>query len=133
MCYTGYNQEDSVIMNQSSIDRGLFRTAFFRTYTAEEKREARLKFETIEIPDRHDTMGIRHGVYSKLDCDGLISPGTRVSGDDIIIGKTGLIKMEEDLDDDMNNEISVINKRKEVYVYLKLEINSLQDMVKKEQ
>jgi DNA-directed RNA polymerase II subunit RPB2 len=113
MCYTGYNQEDSVIMNQSSIDRGLFRTAFFRTYTAEEKREARLKYETIEIPDRQDTMGIRNGVYSKLDCDGIISPGTRVSGDDIIIGKTGLIKMQEDLDDDINNEITTITKRKQ--------------------
>ena len=33
--------------------------------------------------------------------------------DDIIIGKTGLIKMEEDLDDDINNEISVITKRKQ--------------------
>ena len=113
MCYTGYNQEDSLIMNQSSIDRGLFRTAFFRTYIAEEKREARLKYETIEIPDKQDTMGIRHGVYSKLDAEGLISPGTRVSGDDIIIGKTGLLKMENSLDDeDMDNEISTITKRK---------------------
>ena len=113
MCYTGYNQEDSVIMNQSSIDRGMFRTAFFRTYIAEEKREARLKFETIEVPDRQDTMGIRHGVYSKLDCEGLISPGTRVSGDDIIIGKTGLIKMEDDLEIDVDNDISNISKRKQ--------------------
>ena len=34
MCYSGYNQEDSVIMNQSSIDRGLFRSAFFRMYVS---------------------------------------------------------------------------------------------------
>jgi len=27
-CYSGYNQEDSVIVNQSSIDRGLFRSVF---------------------------------------------------------------------------------------------------------
>ena len=35
MCYTGYNQEDSVIMNQSSIDRGLFRSIFYRSFKVE--------------------------------------------------------------------------------------------------
>ena len=90
MCYTGYNQEDSIIMNQSSIDRGLFRSAFFRTYQTEEKNTLRKK-ETIEIPDIKVTSGLRHGLYSKLDNDGIISPSTRVSGDDIIIGKTDLI------------------------------------------
>jgi DNA-directed RNA polymerase II subunit RPB2 len=35
-CFTGYNQEDSIIINQSSIDRGLFRSVFMRTYQAEE-------------------------------------------------------------------------------------------------
>jgi DNA-directed RNA polymerase II subunit RPB2 len=102
MCYTGYNQEDSLIMNQSSIDRGLFRSAFFRTYHTEEKRVAKLKKETFEKPDRNNCSGLRHGSYSKLDCEGLIPPGTRVSGDDIIIGKTGYIKM--DFDDDEDNE-----------------------------
>ena len=104
MCYTGYNQEDSVIMNQSSIDRGFFRSAFFRTYYTEEKREARLKHETIEVPDSKNCAGLRHGSYTKLDCEGLIAPGTRVSGDDIIIGKTGLCKIEED-DNEIENPV----------------------------
>ena len=111
MCYTGYNQEDSLIMNQSSIDRGLFRSAFFRTYHAEEKREAKLKKETFEIPDKNNCNGLRHGNYNKLDCEGLIAPGTRVSGDDIIIGKTGLILMDEE---DNENEGNITKKKQDI-------------------
>merc|ERR1719446_1920625 len=36
-CYSGYNQEDSVIMNQSAIDRGFFRSVFYRSYRDEER------------------------------------------------------------------------------------------------
>ena len=96
MCYTGYNQEDSVIMNQSSIDRGLFRSAFFRTYTSEQRIESKLKNEQFEVPDRRQVSKYRMGNYGKLDCEGLIPPGTKVRGDDIIIGKTGLIQYDED-------------------------------------
>ena len=31
-CYSGFNQEDSIIMNQSAIDRGLFRTSGYKKY-----------------------------------------------------------------------------------------------------
>ena len=31
-CYSGYNQEDSMMMSQSSIDRGFFRSLFYRAY-----------------------------------------------------------------------------------------------------
>lgn len=38
-CYSGYNQEDSIMMNQSSVDRGLFRSISYRTYKVEEQKK----------------------------------------------------------------------------------------------
>mmetsp|Transcript_487 Transcript_487/g.1279 ORF Transcript_487/g.1279 Transcript_487/m.1279 type:complete len:997 (+) Transcript_487:925-3915(+) len=93
MCYTGYNQEDSLIMNQAAIDRGIFRSSFYRTYVDEERNQnsiesAKAHHETFERPSRDQCTAMRHGSYEKLDCDGLVSPGMRVSGADILIGKT---------------------------------------------
>jgi DNA-directed RNA polymerase II subunit RPB2 len=87
-CYSGYNQEDSVIMNQSSIDRGLFRSLFYRTYQDQEKMIGHSVLEQFEKPTRSDTLRLKHGTYDKIDEDGVIAPGVRVSGEDIIIGKT---------------------------------------------
>lgn len=87
-CYSGYNQEDSMIMNQSSIDRGLFRSLFYRTYMDLEKRQGMKTLDTFEKPIRAKTLRLKRGTYEKLDEDGLTAPGVRVSGDDIIIGKT---------------------------------------------
>ena len=56
MCYTGYNQEDSVIMNQSSIDRGLFRSIFYRSFKDEEKKQGSLTKEELERPTRDTTL-----------------------------------------------------------------------------
>ena len=80
-CYTGYNQEDSLIMNQSAVDRGLFRSSFYRCYNAETP-------ERFELPNRSSCIGMKQGSYEKIGPDGLANPGTRVSGDDVLIGMT---------------------------------------------
>ena len=87
-CYSGYNQEDSIIMNQSSIDRGLFRSIYYRTYMDQEKKVGMQASETFEKPTRENTLRLKYGTYEKLEDDGLIAPGIAVSGNDIIIGKT---------------------------------------------
>ena len=95
-CYSGYNQEDSVIMNQSSIDRGLFRSLFYRAYSDAEKKVGMTNLESFEKPMRSDTLRLKHGTYDKLDDDGLVAPGVRVSGEDIIIGKTAPISADSE-------------------------------------
>merc|ERR1719359_177200 len=85
MCYTGYNQEDSLIMNQAAIDRGLFRSTFYRTYADQEHNDhnahkldsSDVLRENFERPNREDCTGMRHGSYDKVDSDGLVSPGLR--------------------------------------------------------
>ena len=78
------------MLNQSAIDRGFFRSVFYRTY-----EEVLLPNEEFTNPDPVKTSGRKHGTYAKLDKDGIICPGTQVSGDDIIIGKVAPVSLAE--------------------------------------
>ena len=75
------------MLNQSAIDRGFFRSVYYKTY--EDVLEYGQEFKK---PDRIKCSGRKHGSYEKLDEDGIISPGTQVSGDDILIGKVAPAK-----------------------------------------
>ena len=88
MTYGGYNQEDSIMINKGSIDRGLFQSVFFRTYKDEEKKnQSSGEEERFGRPDPEMTRQLRNGNYGKLGADGFVPENTFVNSDDILVGK----------------------------------------------
>ena len=88
MTYSGYNQEDSIMINRGCLDRGLFRSIFYRTYKDEEKKnQSSGEDEKFCMPDKKLTKQMRHANYDKLGADGFIPENAYVDNDDILIGK----------------------------------------------
>ncbi len=85
--FHGFNQEDSVVLNRASIDRGLFRATCFKTISDEEKRHETSVYEKIEIPDSTMVKRRVQYNYNKLGNDGIVPVGTYVCKDDVVIGK----------------------------------------------
>jgi DNA-directed RNA polymerase II subunit RPB2 len=95
-CYTGYNQEDSLIINRSALDRGLFSITVSRTYCVEEKSAD----ERVCNPP-YDKRKLHYN-YEHLDDDGVVRLKAWVKKNDIIIGKivTKTLKKETTIVDD---------------------------------
>ena len=91
MSHTGYNQEDSVLVNKGSLDRGLFLTTIYHTEKDEDKNIIRDEIIRCK-PEPAKTKGIKFGNYDKLDTNGFIPENTLVENRDVIIAKTVPIK-----------------------------------------
>ncbi|CAG8440093.1 18809_t:CDS:10, partial [Acaulospora morrowiae] len=135
LCYEGYNQEDSIIMNQGSVDRGMFRSFTFKNYQENDKQKGMLKFEEIMKPTVENTVGLRLGSADKLDVDGVVAPGTSMAEGDIIIGKTTLLTPQnampgQKVDDQTYRNISTTLRRSETGFVDHVVITSDQDSMK---
>lgn len=129
MCYTGFGQEDSVILNKGAVDRGLFTITVYKTYTAEEKNQENQTIETIEPPEGFaGEKGVDRGKnYLKLDSRGIIKEGSTVEENDVIIRKT----IRRDGKNSERSDASIIHKLEEkgfvdkVYITKNAEGNTL--------
>ncbi len=127
LSYGGYNMEDALIMNQSSVDRGLGRSTFFRSYDAEERRYPGGQEDTFGIPNE-DVRGYKAlEVYKHLSEDGVVEPETEVNGKtgDVIIGRTSpprFLESQSDYD-------SLMDRRRETSTNMRFGESGIVDSV----
>jgi len=91
MTHSGYNQEDSILFNKGSIDRGLFHATIYHTEKDEDKKtngEEELHIK----PNKMNTKNMKFGNYEKINKNGVIDENELIEDKDIIIAKVVAIK-----------------------------------------
>ena len=91
MCYTGYNVEDAILVNEGALKRGLFRTTYFNTYHVHEEKtkNADVTNQKILLNIENDETVFRKKPgydYSLLDKYGLIKENTEINDKTVLIG-----------------------------------------------
>lgn len=82
MCFSGYNQEDSVIFNAAAVQRGLFSTTHYVTLTCDEDGKERFAH-----PLAAGSVRAKGARYDTIDGNGLPILGSELHPGDAIVGK----------------------------------------------
>jgi DNA-directed RNA polymerase II subunit RPB2 len=99
---TGYNQDDGLIVNRSSVERGMFRSLSFRSYDCEEEVDPMTKVHShvanpLNVPS---WTNLRPGLdYSQLDERGIIREGTIVTDKTVLVGRYMVIPATNEVKD----------------------------------
>ena len=111
MTHTGYNQEDSLLFNKGSIDRGLFQATIYHTEKDEDKQKINGDEEIRCKPDPNKTKGMKFANYNKVNNKGVIPEDTLIQNRDVIISKITPIK------ENRNDHTKVIKYEDQSRVY----------------
>jgi len=117
-CYSGFNQEDSVLINKAAVDRGLFGASSYRTLTDEEKKDGTynfFKFDLCPLDNRRKDVN-----YSLLDDRGIVrkrigNQQVYVKKGDVIVAKT-FIKSDKEGNEEKSDCSLIIKKGEEGFV-----------------
>ena len=115
MTHTGYNQEDSLLINKGSIDRGMALVTVYHTEKDEDKQKINGDEEIRCKPDATKTKGMKMGNYNKVNSKGVIPENALVENRDIIIAKVTPIK------ENRNDHTKVIKYEDQSKIYKTLE------------
>jgi len=87
-CYSGYNQEDSVILNRASLKRGFMRGLYYSLYKDEEHRNvASGREERFARPRKEVTRGYKNTSYHAIQENGIPQRNAILQENDVVIGK----------------------------------------------
>jgi DNA-directed RNA polymerase II subunit RPB2 len=85
--YSGYNQEDAVILNKTAVERGLFKSTYYRSYSESEENEKGQKIYFANPLYQKNVMKKELSDYNKLDDNGFVKEGEHITENDVIMGK----------------------------------------------
>lgn len=87
-CYGGYNQEDSIIMNRTSVNRGFMRGLYYTMYKDEEHRNVTSgREEKFMKPMKHNTRKYKNTSYNAVNENGIPILNAVLQENDVVIGK----------------------------------------------
>ena len=106
--YTGFNQEDSIMVNKSAIERGMFNITKFKSYINEEDKSRTgnelLQFQNpLELVKKGAQIKFKMANWDFIDENGIPKEGSYIEEDDIILGKVSI--NTEYIEDDDENQI----------------------------
>ena len=87
MSYSGYDIEDALIMNKSSIDRGFGRCLIHKKQVVSLKRYTNQSFEKVMGPLLDATTKKPIWRHDILDMDGIAMPGEKCDNKQVLVNK----------------------------------------------